>query len=61
MALVFSGFATKITGDFRVAPLKGKNRFCFAWFNSEYLHDETALARQEIDQAYKAKAFKMWV
>jgi phosphatidylinositol-3,4,5-trisphosphate 3-phosphatase/dual-specificity protein phosphatase PTEN len=57
MTLVFSGFATEITGDFRIAPVKGKNRFCFAWFNSEYLDDETVLTKQEIDKAHKAKAF----
>jgi phosphatidylinositol-3,4,5-trisphosphate 3-phosphatase/dual-specificity protein phosphatase PTEN len=55
--LVFTGFAANITGDFRIAPVKAKNRFCFAWFNSEYIRDEMALARPEIDKAHKAKAF----
>jgi phosphatidylinositol-3,4,5-trisphosphate 3-phosphatase/dual-specificity protein phosphatase PTEN len=67
MTLEFSGFAVEITGDFKIAPMKGKNEFCFAWFNSEYVDDETVLTRQEIDQAHKAKTFsdqfkmKVWV
>jgi phosphatidylinositol-3,4,5-trisphosphate 3-phosphatase/dual-specificity protein phosphatase PTEN len=56
-SLVFSGITAELTGDFRIAPIKGKKRFCFAWFNSEYIDHETVLERSEIDQAHKAKAF----